>query len=101
MTKRAYKRVEVNIEVKWKGRYSEERAELRSLGLGGCFIQTKELPAVGELVDIRFQHSDGEELQIFGKVVYIVPKSGFGMQFGFLSTEYVNWLLKLIEEEEF
>ncbi|MBI4166834.1 MAG: PilZ domain-containing protein [Acidobacteria bacterium] len=54
----------------------------RDLSTGGIFIDTKEPSEIGTEVDIRFRLSEDDPIIIAkGKVRYVVPRLGMGVQF--------------------
>jgi len=63
----------------------------RDLSLGGIFVETQALLPVGTCVEV-FVGGVGVGVQVFGRIVHVVPGEGFGAMF----TEEAGDLARLL-----
>jgi PilZ domain len=75
---------------------------ITSLGVEGCFIQSKAAAADGQELFVNCWLPSERWLMLRGRVAYHLPKIGFGLTFDLTETEreMVSMLLEFYGEEE-
>ena len=63
----------------WQGESETREANIADMGLGGCFIESNVLPAIGEEIELSVV-LDGPE-SLMGPTVHVVRGFGFAMRF--------------------
>jgi hypothetical protein len=101
--KRKFRRYFLNLEASWKGTFTHHNVNSRitNLGLGGCFLECKEYPAIGDNIQITIVYNNGQ-LLLPGEVKYLMPERGIGIKFGFLKKEQILqliWLVNYVRDE--
>lgn len=84
--RRADRRYKVSYRLHWgRGESDEFDGEVSELGRGGCFVESVEAVAEGDLVKLRLDIPGRGDLTIWGHVVYWVADTGFGVRFAAFS----------------
>ena len=74
-------RVALNIPVRWDGLSGGVGARIEDLSLGGCFVNTRGVVTLGELITLEIKLPSGEWLPLRGEVTSYQPAIGFGLVF--------------------
>lgn len=93
--RRQHQRVVKLFEGRWQGASGSGECRIADLSVGGCFIQTLAMPAVGEktVVTVRF----GEhELVFHGTILYVESGMGFAVQFQNTPKDELSNLARLV-----
>ncbi|HSS19622.1 MAG TPA: PilZ domain-containing protein [Pyrinomonadaceae bacterium] len=99
---RKHPRIPFSLDVDWgETRACAETGRVTSLSVGGCFIETLQEVAVGKPLFIRLLLAPGSkranEGMVWAKVLYHLPKLGFGVKFKKLPGGYVNHIEDIVE----
>jgi Tfp pilus assembly protein PilZ len=97
--RRADKRVVLNLPVKWDGLSGEYGARIEDLSVGGCFVNTRGVVTVGEIITIEIKLPSGEWMQLRGEVTSVQEAIGFGLAFSFLTDEEERTLQQLLSSQ--
>lgn len=89
-------RVALNIPVRWDGLSGGVGARIEDLSLGGCFVNTRGVVSLGELITLEIKLASGEWLPLRGQVTSYQPAIGFGLVFPFLTSEEEDELRQLL-----
>jgi hypothetical protein len=89
-------RVPLNLSARYDGLSGAHEARVEDLGMGGCFVNTRGLVNVGEVITVEIKLPTGEWLQLRGEVISHQPGIGFGIVFSFLTDEEARMLGQLI-----
>ena len=84
---RKHERSQYLNEVTLEWASGKREARISDLSLGGCFVDTIVLVRPGDEVTVKGKLGGGEELELKGKVAYVMDGFGFGMSFADLSDE--------------
>ena len=96
--RRANDRVRTAIDCTWGATADTPRnGRITSLSLRGCFIQTKAGTTEGQLVYVNCWLPSERWLALRGRIVYHLPKVGFGLNFLDLTAEQKTMIALLIE----
>jgi hypothetical protein len=81
-SRRHGKRVETphGVWVLWKCGRTEDTSRVKDLSIGGLFIETSKTCPMDTTVELHFLVEDGE-VRASATVRYVLPGSGFGLQF--------------------
>ena len=81
-SRRHHKRVETpeGVAVFWRCGRTEDTSRVSDLSVGGLFIQTRKVCAVGSTIELHFLVEDGE-IKASATVRYVKAESGMGLQF--------------------
>jgi hypothetical protein len=81
-SRRHHKRVETphGVWVFWRCGRTEDTSRVKDLSVGGLFIETRKICAVGATVELHFLVEDGE-IRASAMVRYVKAGSGIGVQF--------------------
>ena len=82
--------------MRWDGLSRGVGARLEDLSLGGCFVNTRGLVNLGELITLEIKLPSGEWLPLRGEVTSCQPAIGFGLVFPFLTGEEEDELRQLL-----
>ena len=82
--------------MRWDGLSGEVGARLEDLSLGGCFVNTRGLVTLGELITLEIKLPSGEWLPLRGEVTSYQPAIGFDLVFPFLTSEEEDELRQLL-----
>lgn len=91
-------RVTGPFEGHWHGGSGATNVRITDVGRGGCFVETRMQPTVGEETRVTVQFPGGQAITLHGRVAYAEPGIGFGMTFRPLTpdeTEFLNQHLHL------
>jgi len=72
-----------NIVLEWSS--AKREARISDISLGGCFVDCLTPINEGEPVTFKIDLGENESLSLSGRVVYVFPGVGFGLQFDPLS----------------
>lgn len=93
--RRQHQRVVKLFEGRWQGASGSGECRIGDFSVGGCFVQTLAMPAVGEktVVTVKF----GEhELAFHGTILYVESGMGFAVQFQDIPKDELNDLVRLV-----
>ena len=96
--RRTDERATLNIPVRWDGLSGGVGARIEDLSLGGCFVNTRGVVTLGELVTLEIKLASGEWLPLRGEVTSYQPAIGFGLVFPFLTSEEEEELRQLLTQ---
>ena len=72
----------IAAEFSWDGAHA--RGEIGNVGLGGLFVESRQVPEQGEMVRLRFAGPDGQPILLDGIVWWTTPEGrSFGRSPGF------------------
>ena len=60
---------------------------ISDVGLGGCFVETRMVPTVGEETAVTVTFPDGQSIRLTGRVAYAQYGIGFGITFRALTAD--------------
>jgi hypothetical protein len=95
--KRRDERVSLPLEARCEGLSGKYTARLSDVSIGGCYVETLALVAVGERIRFEIQLPTGRWLPLHGEVVYHQQNLGFGVRFTELSELDREMLAHIIE----
>jgi hypothetical protein len=93
--RREDERAAVSIEAWWEGLSGRHLARVSDISMGGCFIETVILPAVGDVVVFAIMRPKAGWLELRGTVVSVDPAAGFSVTYTFLTDEEQQELKRL------
>jgi PilZ domain len=101
--RRASPRYKVSLHARWGGgEWAGREAAVGELSADGCFILTDQVVGVGELVRAELVLPGGEALPLWGHVIHVLERKGFGLRFSNFSQggarEKLEGLLKRVAE---
>jgi hypothetical protein len=73
--RRANRRLPVQVSRSWT-----RGARITDISLGGCYVDSRSVPPVGDVVDLELPTAEGP-LPLAGTVVRGIPNTGFGVRF--------------------
>lgn len=76
----------------------KREARISDVSEGGCFVDTIVIVRPGEEVSLSCQLDSGWQLNVRGKVAYVMDGFGFGMEFIDLSDESRMLLHKILNK---
>jgi hypothetical protein len=79
--KRTHERIPTNLSARWHGASGTHEGRVEDLSLSGCFINTRGMVDVGEVVMLLIQLPSGEWLPLRGKVTVYHQLTGFSVSF--------------------
>ena len=82
--RRTDKRVNVNFKVKWHGSSGGHEGRLEDFSANGCFVNTRGLADVGEIVSLLVHMPQGGWLPLRGRVRFYQQLTGFSLSFSIL-----------------
>ena len=94
--RRTDERAALNIPVRWDGLSGCVGARIEDLSLGGCFVNTRGVVTLGELITLEIKLPSGEWLPPRGEVISYQPAIGFDLVFPFLTSEEEYELRQLL-----
>lgn len=97
--RRRHPRVARPLEGTWKGASGTGACRIADISLGGCFIQSLAMPAVGEETMITVV-SGNHRLSFAGEIVYVEPGMGFAIKFQRVPEDELGQLLDLLKSIE-
>jgi hypothetical protein len=74
-------------------------ARISDLSAGGCYIDTIATVSEGELITFDLHADDGTTMRFTGRVAYVMPGMGFGVQFTEMSPGCKEFLYRVIPQE--
>jgi Tfp pilus assembly protein PilZ len=95
--RRTDERVYLTLEARLEGQSGGYGARIADISLGGCFVDTRAVVSVGDVVTIEIKLPDGRWLTLGGQVAYYQHQVGFSMSFTFLTDEAQRALKQLIK----
>lgn len=78
--RRKHVRRTVSLECQWEGTSPFSASRITQLGMGGCYVDTRDVPSFSEQITLIAIFGDGP-LTLRGRVVYAQPLMGFGVEF--------------------
>ena len=68
----------------WSGHSGAASCRLTDISEGGCFVETRAMPVIGETVTVQpTLPGDAPAMRLKGEVIYAIPNIGFAVQFSF------------------
>jgi hypothetical protein len=98
--RRKHSRIPLSLTVVWESASGKYEARASDISLGGCFIDTIGLVAVGDTISFKLRISETETIELDGEVVSELPRFGFGVRYINLSDENRLRLKSIIGSEE-
>ena len=100
--RRKHPRIEYSLEVDWgETPACVNKGQVKTLSVGGCFIQTPLEVAPGALIFIRLllapQSERVMEGVVWGRVAYHLPDAGLGVEFKKLPPGYEEHIRDIVE----
>jgi c-di-GMP-binding flagellar brake protein YcgR len=74
-------RVKVNLEARWEGVLSQQKATITDLSKTGCFVLTGGKVEPKELVRLEIEAPEGEPFVLWAEVVEAAFEIGFAVRF--------------------
>ena len=99
MEKRRFLRIPISLEVEYFLENQNKKGEIKDLSYGGVFIETEDLPPLGEIVSVVLTiEGVSPSIKIFlkGKVVRRIPGKGFALKFVQIASESLTHLKNLL-----
>ncbi len=98
MTKerRRYERVRLPLEMRWQGGSGKHEARIYDLSLGGCYIESLGQVTLGERIRFEVQLPAGTWMPFQAKVVHCQERTGFGVEFVYLTELQRRVLAELV-----
>ena len=94
--RREEERKVVSWDARWEGLSGWNNARVTDISLGGCFVETFDHAAVGDIISFEIRLPSGEWLPLRGEVTFYQPQIGFSLCFSFLTDEEQRLLTPLI-----
>jgi len=93
---RKYPRIAKPVEAVWRGASpGSSVSRIADIGWGGCFLQARAEPAIGERIEIVVTIGD-KKIMLTGSVVYLERPIGFSMKFDPLTKEQIDVMKELL-----
>jgi hypothetical protein len=90
--------VETALYILWEaGKDSVGSGKITSLSSKGCFVQTRSEPTAGHSIMIRLRLPTERWLALEGRVVHVLRRVGFGVQFTGLALVDQEMLALLVD----
>ena len=80
-------RVKVNLEARWEGVLSQQKANITDLSKTGCFVLTGGKVEPKELVRLEIEAPEGEPFVLWAEVVEAAFEIGFAVRFTSMTDE--------------
>jgi len=80
------------FEGHWHGGSGATEVRITDISLGGCFVETRMQPVVGEETDVTVLFADGQSITLQGRVAYADAGIGFGIAFRPLTADETTFL---------
>lgn len=93
--RREDERSRVSLDAWWEGLSGRQGARVSDISMGGCFIETLNVPRVGDVIVFAIKRPTGDWLELRGTVVAADPRVGFSVSFTFLTDEEQQELKRL------
>ena len=85
--------------LRWKGKTGEYDGCISEISLNGCFLNTRGVAAVGEVITFSTQLSSGRKVKLRGEAIHHDKKLlGYGLRFLYTSSEERMFVAQLIAE---
>ena len=96
---RRYKRVPLakGIHVAWQASSRKEVSRIRTLGLGGLFIATRNPPPIGTILKLVFEVPNGD-VRARAVVRNVEPGAGMGIEFTGMNYEDRGRLTQVLQK---
>jgi hypothetical protein len=85
--RRRMPRASVPLEGEWDGASGHRVGRIADISVGGCFVESVAMPAIGEALALRVTLPGGIVLDVQGVVTYAALGMGFGVRFLDLNDE--------------
>ena len=79
--RRHSERVRANLPARWEGVLESHDGTVVDLSITGCFILTPDAVQPKELVRLDIKLPTGDDLLLWGEVVYVAEEMGFALRF--------------------
>lgn len=93
--RREDERARVSFEAWWEGLSGRHTARVSDISMGGCFIDTAGVAAVGEFIVFAIKKPAGGWLELRGRVASTEANVGFSVSYTFLTDEEQQELKRL------
>ena len=93
--RRRYPRLVIPLDGTWTGASGAATCRIADISWGGCFIQTKAEPRIGERTEVTVAVGE-QQVSVKGTVVHLDKPMGFSVQFDEMSAEQVEGLKPLL-----
>jgi hypothetical protein len=94
--RRQHERYARALEGQWNGASGTGKCRISDISLGGCFIESLAMPAVGEDTTVTI-HLGSHRLALAGRIVYVEHGMGFSVQFQDVHTDHIEQLVELLK----
>ncbi len=94
--RREHERLATSLEVTWAGAGTAAKVRVADLSVGGCWIDTRSEPAVGDRIHVKATLS-GEQVSLPGTVVNVQRGLGFAIKFAELDEATRTQLTTFLE----
>lgn len=95
--RRKSERIDLRLPAQWKTTSAIHKGTIVNGSVGGCFVQAQVEEPNNEPVKLAIQLPNGEDIQLWGDVVYYLPTMGFGLHFNSSSNEGQGMLNKWLD----
>lgn len=83
----------------WSGASGTGQCRIADISVGGCFIESLAMPAVGETSVVTVDVGD-HSMSFKGEVLYAEPNMGFAVKFRPIPDDQMDGLLRFIRSLE-
>ena len=97
--RRRHPRKTVNLGCRIPSQAGQHHSRVTEISLDGCYVETKVLPPVGEVVTVAIEPNPVGLMTLTGVVVTCYQRLGFGMGFRDLDKDTREKLARLIERD--
>jgi hypothetical protein len=97
-TRRLYPRLKCRVTIELRSKNSEaiHLGNLIDISLGGCFVETSAVPAMGSTLNLVFSIDDGK-IEAEGTVMRLDPGNGIAVQFQDMRREDRSKIQRVLE----
>jgi hypothetical protein len=97
--RRHHQRYPHPLDGSWSGASGTGTCRVADISVGGCFIESLAMPAVGEVAVVTVNVGD-HAMSFTGEVLYVEKSMGFAVKFREIPTDQLNGLLRFIRSLE-
>ena len=87
----------VSIDIQWENLAGRRPGTVNDLSVSGCFLLSGGEVEDGDTIKIYFPSREGEQMQVWGRIVNHVFEVGFAVRFVNLTEQQSTFLSDLIE----
>ena len=91
--RRQHRRIVQPLDGTWSGASGTGQCRIADISVGGCFIESLAMPAVGEAAVVAVQVGD-HSLSFAGEVLYVEKGMGFAVKFRPIPGEQLEGLVE-------